>query len=703
MINRRNFIEGMASGIALSKLGAAGALGLDRGVAAADAQPQSWIDNGMIDAGGSHEPLIFVTRRGGQSVDARRMVEYQQSEEVVLQLKAQGVEVFHTHLYKGFGMVAEKSDMEDTVRTAQMVHRLGMKIDTYIQWSSMMYETFFAEEPRAPGWIQRDASGQPIMLWYSYQQSFRYIPCFANQEYLEYLKKVVRFAVEEVKTDFIHFDNFGQDAEPQSCHCDHCKNGFRAYLRNKYSPQQRKDRFGFENVDYVNPPLWNTQNPPDQLDVIEEPGIQEWIEFRCQTMTNALAQMVDLIRASGRDVVVEVNCGGITGDNTPWTRGTDHASILKLTRSFWDESDQRPEYSPDGRLITAIRTYKAARVYRNVALLNTWESEPAIAECLAFNQTIGFAGIIPLTPEMVKYISFYRRNRDLYVGSSDVASVAVFRSHPSITYHFSKAGLSAILAEQALIQARIPFTLILDEDLSRLSPATCKVLILPDSECLSDEQLAAVRKYVNAGGGLIVTGRAGFYDSWRRSRVTPGLQDLVGWHAAASTPMNPMADAAPIAPATLSRNEFGRGRVAYIPELIFDGPLPAFDIYFTIGTNFLKRPKNWKELVDSVDWAARNDLAMRVAGPDFLVANLVEQPDKQRRLIHLVNLNASKTPAIENIEIECALPQASLARSVSLYSPASENTIPLQFQMQGAAAVFSVPKMNTYCVATVNW
>jgi len=40
MINRRNFIEGMASGIALSKLGAAGALGLDRGVAAADAQPQ---------------------------------------------------------------------------------------------------------------------------------------------------------------------------------------------------------------------------------------------------------------------------------------------------------------------------------------------------------------------------------------------------------------------------------------------------------------------------------------------------------------------------------------------------------------------------------------------------------------------------------------------------------------------------------------
>jgi hypothetical protein len=108
----------------------------------------------------------------------------------------------------------------------------------------MMYETFFAEEPRAQEWIQRDAFGQPIMLWYGYQQSFRYIPCFANQQYLDYLKKVVRYALIEVKTDFIHFDNFGLTAEPYSCHCNHCKDGFRNHLRTKYAPQQRKERLG---------------------------------------------------------------------------------------------------------------------------------------------------------------------------------------------------------------------------------------------------------------------------------------------------------------------------------------------------------------------------------------------------------------------------------------------------------------------------
>jgi hypothetical protein len=167
-----------------------------------------WLENGLIDAGGSHEPYIFVVRRGGNRLDAREQYERAQSEEVIRRLKDQGIEVFHTHLYKGFGMAAEGPEMADAKRTAEIAHRLGMKVDSYVQWNTLMYETFFAEEPRAKDWVQRNAEGRPIMLTYGYQQSFRYRPCFANQEYLDYLKKIVRFAVQEVKTDFIHFDNF---------------------------------------------------------------------------------------------------------------------------------------------------------------------------------------------------------------------------------------------------------------------------------------------------------------------------------------------------------------------------------------------------------------------------------------------------------------------------------------------------------------
>src|ERR1035437_1345210 len=98
----------------------------------------------------------------------------------------------------------------------------------------------------------------------------------------------------------------------------------------------------------------------------------------------------------------------------------------------------------------------------------------------------------------------------------DVATVAVFRSYPSITYHNAGAGLSAILVEQALIQARVPFHLAFDEHLNHLSPETCKVLILPDSECLSDQQLTTISRFVEAGGGLVATEQAGLYDQWRR-------------------------------------------------------------------------------------------------------------------------------------------------------------------------------------------
>lgn len=201
--------------------------------------------------------------------------------------------------------------------------------------------------------------------------------------------------------------------------------------------------------------------------------------------------------------------------------------LLKFTQVFLTEERDDPDYLPDGRLISTIRSYKLARAYRNTVLTYIEHSEAAMGECLAFNQTIGFAGVHPLPATMVKYVSFYRQNRELYVDSQDLASVAVLRSYPSITYHQARAQLSAILVEQALIQSRVPFHLVFDEHLSQLSPSRCKVLILPNSECLSDGQLASIRRFVEEGGGVIATEQAGLYDSWRRLRVEPGLRGLV--------------------------------------------------------------------------------------------------------------------------------------------------------------------------------
>ena len=73
--------------------------------------------------------------------------------------------------------------------------------------------------------------GKPILLTYSYQQSFRYRPCFNHDGYMDYFKeKIIRYAVEQVKTDFIHFDNFDFNYPPEADFNPATIAAFRKYL-----------------------------------------------------------------------------------------------------------------------------------------------------------------------------------------------------------------------------------------------------------------------------------------------------------------------------------------------------------------------------------------------------------------------------------------------------------------------------------------
>lgn len=666
--------------------------------AATNVPHAKWIENGLIDAGGNHEPYIFVVRRGGQRLDAREQIAGAQAEEVLRRLKSQGVEVFHTHLYKGFGMAAEKPEMEETKRVAGIAHRMGLKVDTYIQWNTMMYETFFAEEPRAKDWIQRDISGLPILLTYGFQQSYRYRPCFANQEYLDYLKRIVRYAVEEAHTDFIHFDNFDLNPEPESCHDKTCVTGFRKYLREKYSPALRRERFGFENVDYVNPPQWNEHNQPSRMQVIFDPMIQEWIDYRCQTMADALKQMALFAKSLNPEVVIEVNPHGITGGNRAWEAGLDHSRILKWTEAFWTEADPAPGYTADGRLLSRIRSYKLARAYRNVLMSYIADDPVAMAESLAFNQTIGFAGIDRLTPYMLRYIAFYRKNRELFTGSRDVATVAMLRSYASITYNQPRVQLSTILTEQALIQGRIPFDLIFDEHLADLSKYS--VLVLPETECLSDPQIAAIRIFVANGGGLVATGQAGLYDQWRRLRVEPGLRGLIDSQPRARD-YEEEVEAVEISGEPV-RKQYEKGRAVYLPEVKFDGRLPEFGQFFRVDERFWKLPKNAKEIIEGVRWAARDEIPVEISGPASLVSNVVEQSGKRRMMLHLVNYNAKQGEVPDPVRVVCRLPHGQAAREVRIYSPDLEVPQAVEMKSTESQVSFGVP-VKTYTIAVVNW
>ncbi|MDD3925226.1 MAG: beta-galactosidase trimerization domain-containing protein [bacterium] len=76
----------------------------------------------------------------------------------------------------------------------------------------------------------------------------------------------------------------------------------------------------------------------------------------------------------------------------------------------------------------------------------------------------------------------------------------------------------------ALTRAHIPFDILLDQSLKDI--ARYKTVILPDGVCLNKEAVAILREYVSAGGNLLASFEAGFYDE--RGDYNESLFDLLG-------------------------------------------------------------------------------------------------------------------------------------------------------------------------------
>ena len=49
--------------------------------------------------------------------------------------------------------------------------------------------------------------------------------------------------------------------------------------------------------------MWNDENPAEKMEVINDPVIQEWIDFRCWTFTTRLAECARFVRGLNREIV----------------------------------------------------------------------------------------------------------------------------------------------------------------------------------------------------------------------------------------------------------------------------------------------------------------------------------------------------------------------------------------------------------------
>src|SRR3989442_6757517 len=179
------------------------------------------------------------------------------------------------HFYKGFGLEAEKEHEEDARKLASLLHKYGIRVGVYIG-STIAYETFLAEKPEAADWFVPDFQGRPV--FYD-DQTFRKRVYFMHPGYREYMKRVIRHAIERLQADEIDFDNTSMQAQAPIFQHPLAIEDFRNYLANKYPREVLEKRLGFSDVRYVLPPRWDKP-----LRTINDPLFQEWADFRCHQL-----------------------------------------------------------------------------------------------------------------------------------------------------------------------------------------------------------------------------------------------------------------------------------------------------------------------------------------------------------------------------------------------------------------------------------
>ncbi len=80
------------------------------------------------------------------------------------------------------------------------------------------------------------------------------------------------------------------------------------------------------------------------------------------------------------------------------------------------------------------------------------------------------------------------------------------------------------------VEEHLPMTVIQDWNLNAKDLARYKVLVLPNTACLSDAQCRVIADYVKGGGGLVATMDASLCDEMGEPRKDFGLADIFGVH-----------------------------------------------------------------------------------------------------------------------------------------------------------------------------
>lgn len=588
-----------------------------------------WKTEGLMIAGGWH-PLPGRIRAKIPSETTEEDYAWEYTEEHILRLKELGITLLISQFDRGLGDSDQREQQELARQQAELCHQHGLHHGCYMA-NTAYFESVLKDNPECEDWVVKTHDGR--FVHYGGEQTWRWVACFNSPGWRARMRRQIEIAINHVTTDELHFDNLGVWPEPDSCHCQYCQDAFREFLRQRYPTEDaQKRRFGFTGFDTFRAPNFYLRFiQPWEIDRFQSPVMQEWIDFRCWTVTDYIREMTEYARRLKPDVCIDCNAQSIWGVNQALIHGIDQEAQSAYVDVVCEEN---PDYRPDDdprSIYEVTKKMRGMNFYRRLGkqIFTAYRDEESLAFNLTFagdpgiNMQWGYAepGRAPLNPHqpgVKELLDHYQRHLQLYTLVSSAARTAVWRGKKSLAYVSTDTHLSACVMEHILFTNRIPFSIVQDGYITDEKLSEFDLVILPNVEFVSDEQIGALTRFVENGGALLITERSGTYTAEPRVRKQPGFAPLFGeWTGGPAL------------------ETYGQGRVAYLPKIDYVDKPHTFKSghnvhYDSIDSRYWKEPHNAGEVLDAIQWLHPAYQPVRIFGAPEVRLDYVSWSDGSR-------------------------------------------------------------------------
>lgn len=492
---------------------------------------------------GNHEPLTMYRRvgnrtTGGLEGGARWLSGWAADFDVRApsRMRELGFNWTHSRFFKGLGWSEERKDFPAVRAFVDNCHSNGVRTLAYIQFATLYHEKFKLEVPDLADWANYSSDGRHV-CWHD--QYFRWIPCCTSRGFVDYLKRMIRIALEEGKFDGLMMDNVS--SQPP-CFCARCRKLFREHLATLDDP---KDRFGFDSTEGLDAP-----DCPVRGGEIQDPLVQEWNRWRADRLIDCIRELAACAHEVSPSAVVSGNITDLRRLNAIGEFCLDVPKLASVFDLIVGQNGNVPACE-GGMIVNRIRDLKLAEAIGK-PILSLCDGDAGIARederfyLLPILEDAIWGGIVTdrtvLTPAsgrdffdekliaarkpILKAVNrFLEEERTMFEATS-YAPVALL--YPCDEIDVSETNWRGIMsAEEVLLRCHVPYRLLLSRGCEGFSvPEDVEVILVCDQKCLSDQEIDRLTKWAARGGRLVVTGCSGSHDERNRQRVESPLPDL---------------------------------------------------------------------------------------------------------------------------------------------------------------------------------